>query len=259
MYRNGSLWAAHHISLSNDPRITVSRWYEIEMNGWPVTDLDPVLKQSGTVAPAGQVYCSFNSIFAGVDGSAVMVFARSSALEYFSMARTYRLASDPLGYMSAPVNVKESGLAYTRDRWGDYSAVVADPANPAYYWMHHEYAVAASSWHTWIHGEAIIDPNSAVPEVGGSLVDLRVWPSPTTGPATIAFDLPDAVPVEVEIFDVAGRVVQRIDLGELGAGHHQAAWDGSDLAGADVANGVYMVRVTSETQLLASERLVVAR
>ena len=102
-------------------------------------------------------------------------------------------------------------------------------------------------------------PNSAVPEVGGALLDLRVWPSPTTGPATIAFDLPDAAPVEVEVFDVGGRLVQRIDLGELGAGGHQVPWDGSDLAGADVANGVYMVRVVSEAQLLASERLVVAR
>ena len=32
--RDGSLWAAQHISLSANPRITVARWYEIRMNGW---------------------------------------------------------------------------------------------------------------------------------------------------------------------------------------------------------------------------------
>jgi hypothetical protein len=188
-----------------------------------------------------------------------MVFARSSVLEYFSVSRTYRLEMDPLGYMRPPEYVKQSEVAYTRDRWGDYSAVVADPADLNYFWMHHEYAVAASSWHTWIGGEEILNPSSAVPDIDGSAIGLRVWPSPTTGPATIAFDLPAAAPVDVEIFDVAGRLVQRIDVGDLGAGTHQVPWDASGLEGADVANGVYMVRVTSAGQLLASERLVVAR
>ena len=169
MYRDGSLWAAHHISLSNSPRITVSRWYEIEMNGWPLSGNNPTLRQSGTVAPANQVYCSFNSISADENGNAVMVFARSSTTEYFSIARVYRFAGDPLGFMNPPESVKQSAFPYSVDRWGDYSAVVADPVESGMFWMHHEYTPGSNSWHTWISGELINPPGSYL-SLGGTRI-----------------------------------------------------------------------------------------
>lgn len=159
MYRDGSLWAAQHISLSASPRITVARWYEFRMNGWPQSGNNPVLRQSGTVAPP-DVYCSFNSICADENGNAVMLFARSAVNEYFSIARTYRFASDPLGTMSAPEFIKQSNFPYGVDRWGDYSAVVADPVDTGRFWMHHEYTPGSNSWHTWI-AEEMITPSGS--------------------------------------------------------------------------------------------------
>jgi hypothetical protein len=41
------------------------------------------------------------------------------------------------------------------DRWGDYSAVVSDPVDPGFFWMHHEYTPGSNSWHTWIAGEPV--------------------------------------------------------------------------------------------------------
>jgi hypothetical protein len=159
MYRNGSLWAAQHMSLSNSPRVTASRWYEISMNGWPQSGSDPTLRQSGTVAPT-DVFCSFNSIGVDDSGNAVMVFARSSVNEFFSISRTYRFAGDPLGTMSPPEVVKQSNFAYGVDRWGDYSAVVADPVDLGHFWMHHEYTPGSGSWHTWMASEVISPPGS---------------------------------------------------------------------------------------------------
>jgi hypothetical protein len=127
MYRNGSLWACHHISdMNGSGPGCVARWYEIEMNGWPVSGT-PSIVQEGTVNPGSDIYLSFNSIGVDDGGNAMMVFARSSTTEYYSISRTWRWPTDPPGTMRGPDFVKESTTAYHSERWGDYSAVVPDP------------------------------------------------------------------------------------------------------------------------------------
>ncbi|MBD3162074.1 MAG: hypothetical protein GF346_07240, partial [Candidatus Eisenbacteria bacterium] len=260
MYRDGSLWACHHISLSNSPRVTVSRWYEIEMNGWPESGNPPTLRQQGTVAPPNEVFCSFNSITVNEHGDAVMVFARSSVNEYFSISRTVRYSGDPLGTMRPPEFVKQSDAVYGQNRWGDYSAIVVDPVDSRTFWMHHEYAPSTNNWHTWIQGEQVIDPAAVGDPVEALAATLRVTPSPTTGPATVRFSLAREQEVVVSIFDVAGRRVRQVEPGQLGAREHQIRWDGRDDAGRPAANGVYLVRLTgADGSLLGSERIVVAR
>jgi hypothetical protein len=253
MYRNGSLWAAQHMSLSNSPRITVSRWYEIEMNGWPTSGENPTLRQSGTVAPAGNVYCSFNSIFADEGGNAMMVFARSSTTEFFSISRVCRHATDLLGSMSPPSVVKESATQYTSNRWGDYSAIVTDPSDPDLFWMHHEYAAAPSIWHTWIAGFALDEPIAVEPGIDVAQGRLRVSPSPTSGATAVTFDLPEAADVRIEVYDAGGRLVRRIADGHRAAGVVHTQWDGEDALGRPVASGTYLVRV------VAGERAEVQR
>ena len=60
-YRNGSLWATHHI---NTNRVLV-RWYQFAMNGWPTSGELPELVQSGTIDPGGTVRTFFSAITAG--------------------------------------------------------------------------------------------------------------------------------------------------------------------------------------------------
>jgi hypothetical protein len=48
-----------------------------------------------------------------------------------------------------------------------------------------------------------------------------VSPNPSAGDAlTVRFALPDAAPARLTLVDVSGRVVERRDLGALGAGEH---------------------------------------
>ncbi len=145
VWRNGSLWACHHIGSSR----VLSRWYEIDTGNWPASGT-PTLVQSGTVDPGAGVRTFFNSISADDEGNAVMCFARSSTSEYISMARASRCADDPPGTMPDLVIQKASTTGYTTSRWGDYSAVALDPADGTTFWMHHEYTTSSSSWSTWI-------------------------------------------------------------------------------------------------------------
>ncbi len=149
-YRNGSLWATHHV---NNP--VEVRWYEIAMNGWPNSGSNPTLVQSGAVGGDG-LYTTFTSIAVDDAGNAALCFARSSSSEYLSMATTYRLAGDPLGTMRPMVIEKQSTSPETSGRWGDYSGIEYD-AFTNQFWAHHEYR--GSSWLTWISSiDGLPDP-----------------------------------------------------------------------------------------------------
>lgn len=144
VYRNGSLWATHHINSSR----VLARWYEIRMNDWP-NGGTPELVQSGDINAGGTVRTYFSSIAVDPNGNAAVVCARSSPTEFISMYRAMRKAGDPLGTMTDQAILKTSDGPYFISRWGDYSAAVVDPADNRTFWAHHEYAVAGS-WRTWV-------------------------------------------------------------------------------------------------------------
>jgi hypothetical protein len=143
-YRNGSLWATHHV---NSSRVR-ARWYEIAMNGWPLSGQQPQLVQSGEIDPGGDVRTFFSSISVDDLGNAAMTFSRSSPSEYISMGTAYRLHCDPLGTFRTDVIQKISTSPDTSGRWGDYSEIEPDPVLPRTFWAHHEYREA--SWRTWV-------------------------------------------------------------------------------------------------------------
>jgi hypothetical protein len=161
VYRNGSLWATHHI---NSARV-VARWYEIKMNNWP-NGGTPTLVQSGDIDPGGTVRTTFSSIAVDAQGNAAVVCARSSPSEFFSMYRAMRKASDPLGTMPDQAIVQTTTGPYTAGRWGDYSAVVVDPADNRTFWGHHEYAINGS-WRTWVESFAatLLEEERAVEQI----------------------------------------------------------------------------------------------
>ena len=59
----------------------------------------------------------------------------------------------------------------------------------------------------------------------------------------IAFDLPIATRVSLELFDVLGRRVASIAKGTYPAGYHTATWDLRDASGSAVPPGVYVYRL----------------
>jgi len=143
-YRNGSLWATHHV---NNTRVR-ARWYQIAMNGWPVSGNNPQLVQSGEINLGGTIRTFFSAITVNAWGAAAITCARSSPTEYISMITAYRYPTDPLGTFRTPVIERTSTGPYNYDRWGDYGGIACDPSAPNWFWAHHEYAIG-NSWRTW--------------------------------------------------------------------------------------------------------------
>ena len=144
-YRNGSLWATHHV----DPTRVRARWYEFAMKGWPASGQDPSLVQWGDLDLGPTVRTFFSAITVNAGGEMAVTAARSSPTEYISMVTAWRYASDPAGTLRNPKIEIASNGPYNSARWGDYAAVCADPAAPAVFWAHHEYALNGA-WRTWV-------------------------------------------------------------------------------------------------------------
>ena len=89
------------------------------------------------------------------------------------------------------------------------------------------------------------DIQKSIDGVPTEFVLHRNYPNPFNPTTTISFELPQASTVQLEVFDMMGRKVATLVDGELAAGIHQAQWNARSDAGAKVASGVYLYRITA--------------
>ncbi|HBC47749.1 MAG TPA: hypothetical protein DCZ43_11940, partial [candidate division Zixibacteria bacterium] len=66
------------------------------------------------------------------------------------------------------------------------------------------------------------------------------YPNPFNPTTQIAFELPEAGPVTLEIYDILGRLIDKPIDGFYSAGGHAVTWDGSH-----VSSGIYFYRLTA--------------
>ncbi len=72
-------------------------------------------------------------------------------------------------------------------------------------------------------------------------------PNPATTEARLSFTIPhDPGKVELAVYDVAGRLIRKLEVDGLAPGAHELAWDCRDDEGRAVASGVYLVRLVHQ-------------
>jgi glucuronoarabinoxylan endo-1,4-beta-xylanase len=69
------------------------------------------------------------------------------------------------------------------------------------------------------------------------------YPNPFSNSTAIPYDLNTQSDVHITIYDILGRVVRKIPLGQQTAGSHVIQWDGSNSFGKRVSAGVYLYRL----------------
>jgi parallel beta-helix repeat protein len=79
-------------------------------------------------------------------------------------------------------------------------------------------------------------------QVGSAFRLVEVGPSPGRGAVRIAFALPRAAEIELDVFDLLGRRVTSLARGEWPAGTHQLEWNGQTRNGRPAQSGVYVLR-----------------
>ncbi len=97
---------------------------------------------------------------------------------------------------------------------------------------------------TRLRGDAPVDSNHGTEFLVAP--SLRVLgPMPFSVSLPLAYGIPAAGHVRLDVFDVRGRRVRRLVNMDTTAGTHRVAWDGRDDAGRSLGAGIYFVRMAS--------------
>jgi hypothetical protein len=86
---------------------------------------------------------------------------------------------------------------------------------------------------------SVRDGATGAPTLPGATRFLGVQPNPGRGAVRLAYDLAAPAAVRLEIYDVTGRLVQRLVHTAQPAGGYAVPWSGIDLQGRAVASGLY--------------------
>lgn len=111
---------------------------------------------------------------------------------------------------------------------------------------------------SWLVDRSIVGVESPEASGGGASARLSSSPNPFNAGTTIAYDVPAAGAVRLQIFDLRGRLVRTLIQATAPAGRHEVRWDGRDSAGCDLASGVYVLRLEASSSV-ARGRLVLVR
>lgn len=153
---NPSLWAVHGVEISGRAAI---EWYEIDAT----TNL---LLQSGTISHASLAF-NYPSIAVNDFGDVVIGFSGADPNTFMS---TYFVGGTTTAGVTTfgPATQTKPGVAryqrldsINRNRWGDYSATVVDPANPLHFWTFQEWASAQDIWSIQITQIIVPEPAPA--------------------------------------------------------------------------------------------------
>ncbi|MDZ4182490.1 MAG: FlgD immunoglobulin-like domain containing protein, partial [Candidatus Cloacimonadaceae bacterium] len=74
---------------------------------------------------------------------------------------------------------------------------------------------------------------------------LGSHPNPFTASAAISFKLETPGRTEISIFNIKGQKVRSLMNVDKAVGDHQVIWDGKDDTGSKLANGIYLIRLSS--------------
>ena len=193
---------------------------------------DPALPAPWTVSFATPVELSFVDAQVSDDSVAIRWFsAAGPGLTASVERRTEATGWSAIGNVTADGTgrlVYEDRAVLPGARYG-YRLAVTDPTGTRYL------------------GEAWVDlPATRLALLGAS-------PNPATTRLWVRFTLPDDRPASLELVDVSGRALRRIDVGSLGAGAH-----GVDLAAGHAPEpGVYLVRLIQGGRSLTRRACVV--
>ncbi len=71
------------------------------------------------------------------------------------------------------------------------------------------------------------------------------FPNPFNPETTISFDMPEAGPANLSIYNVKGQLVKTLADGKFGFGKQSFVWNGTDNSGQNVTSGIYFYRLTT--------------
>ncbi len=223
---------------SSTNRIAGIRWYELRQNtstqAWSIY-------QQGTYAPADGVSRWNPAIAMDMNGGIGLAYSvSSSTLTYPGTRYTGRAQCDSLGVMTLAEGTGIAGSSsWTGDnRWGDYSHTSVDPSDGVTFWHTNQYIGPSQALNTRIFSFQVPSPclTTGLNNLQGKAADLTAFQDGSQLMVK-AGRLPSDSPVNVEIYDIEGRMIVGKTLTPV-AGTLETSFNV-----AEFARALYYVRV----------------
>ena len=90
----------------------------------------------------------------------------------------------------------------------------------------------------------------------GQIVLKQNYPNPFNPTTTIAYSLPEAAKVRLDIYNLKGQLVKTLLNKDMEAGLHSVVWNGKDMNNVAVASGVYFYRISSPSNTKTRKMLL---
>jgi hypothetical protein len=82
------------------------------------------------------------------------------------------------------------------------------------------------------------------------------YPNPFNPSTTISFDLPEQATVDIQIYDVLGRLIRSFSFNNLPAGTHEVVWDGTNQHNVTVPSGIYIYQARLNQHKISRQMLL---
>jgi hypothetical protein len=214
-----TLWTSHTIQVnasgaaSNTGGRDAARWYQIQnLTGTPTVLQSGTLFDSSAASPR---FFFYPTIAMSAQGHAALSCTAAGQNEFPEIVAAGRFSSDAAGTIQAPTITQSSSTPYTqvgggRNRWGDFSSTVVDPADDMTIWTFQEYCSNTNIWS--VRAMSLLAPPPATPAScapsslaqGASNIDVVVTGTSSAGSGF--FDPDAALPNHIHA-SVAGAGV----------------------------------------------------
>lgn len=120
------------------------------------------------------------------------------------------------------------------------------PAAPPYYRQLVAYQTSGSS--TSAPSHPIVHPTTTNLQ--------QNFPNPFNPDTKIGFDLSTTSEVNIDIYDISGKIVRSLKLDNQSAGTHEITWDGRNARGVPLATGAYFYTLTVDGASITKKMLL---
>ena len=85
------------------------------------------------------------------------------------------------------------------------------------------------------------------------------FPNPFNPSTTLPVAVPHTAEISVKVYNILGEEVRTVFAGQVEAGRHWIVWDGKNDAGAPVATGVYLARLTADAGVSMVKKMLLMK
>ncbi|MFC1483708.1 T9SS type A sorting domain-containing protein [Candidatus Neomarinimicrobiota bacterium] len=202
------------------------------------------------VAPRSTQSISYSDWCYYLDNTPTLGFSNDSA---GAMSYVHGLVTDTLGYPLAEVQVIDTGYRDTTDREGHFQRYTL-AANRMYYFRKDNYhdhmvfimAYPDSSVYDTVEIKEVVHAIREFRDPSPRTIQLSAnYPNPFNSTTEFTYALPWDTPVEIAVYNLRGRMVDRLYQGDQRAGVYRMQWVTHDLP-----SGVYIYQLRSLSGVL---------